>query len=209
MTSCKGCNREFSVFIRPYSCELCNAKNLCSNCARKFVLSYEPNPSYLRLCNKCCTAVSKGNQLNHSSKLTKSKSNGIWPFTSFFGTGSSTKYKQQQREQSLSKSINNLSSQNISLDSPPKQSSCTYYYCCSTQNNKYKHNNNDNKCIEGINTLKNQGIATFMYRYRFIIIISHHIYIYLLQLRYFPKIIIYQHLKEKKQPRNWFYSIGN
>eukprot|EP01083_Nonionella_stella_P187550 689387_1 len=87
---CRGCQREFSVFIRPYSCELCNQSKLCSNCARKFVLSYEPNPAYLRLCNGCCDKVSKGNQLRHPSKA-KSKKDSSWSFSSWIGKSSSKK----------------------------------------------------------------------------------------------------------------------
>merc|ERR1719242_444146 len=102
--NCESCNRAFSVFIRPYSCELCNQNRLCSNCARKFVLSYEPNPSYLRLCNKCCDKVSRGNQLsNASAKLSKSKpkSNSVW--STLFGRSSK---KQQIPPSSLKPNTN-------------------------------------------------------------------------------------------------------
>eukprot|EP00483_Globobulimina_turgida_P003688 UN03694 len=124
---CQSCHREFSVFIRPYSCELCNQNKLCSNCARKFVLSYEPNPSYLRLCNKCCEKVSMGNQLqNSSSKLSKNKArnNSVWSFASYLMGRSSKKHTLTPPP----KSSKQLQSIKLSSYSPP--TSCTY--CCST-----------------------------------------------------------------------------
>merc|ERR1719474_626722 len=69
--------------------QLCNESKLCSNCARKFVLSYDPKPSYLRLCDKCCDKVSRGNQLNNSSaKLSKRKYKNSSMWASLFGRSS-------------------------------------------------------------------------------------------------------------------------
>lgn len=174
--SCQKCDREFSVFIRPYSCEvwshftlisamesdvvrplwydeqLCNESKLCSNCARKFVLSYDPKPSYLRLCDKCCEKVSRGNQLNNSSaKLTKRKSKNTSRWSSLFGRASSK--KQPPPPPPAEQSQNNIyvpsSSSNLS---PPM--SCTY--CCSskTQNKLMTH-----KFAVNNNPLKDQGIC--------------------------------------------------
>jgi len=123
---CQSCDREFSVFIRPYSCELCNEKKLCSNCARKFVLSYEPDPSYLRLCDRCCEKVSQGNQLNAAklSKESKSGRPGVW--ASLFGRSSTQRAKPQAPAQSAQRKYKHQS-EDTSI-------SCTS--CCSSSTRK-------------------------------------------------------------------------
>jgi len=141
--NCSSCDREFSIFIRPYSCELCHRNNLCSNCAIKFVLSYEPNASYLRLCNACCDKVSHPRSFKSKAKG-KSKSSSMWSLASSLMTRdrsskntyqstTSTSIKQQKQERQR-QSIDLCQSHSVHLASPPSQP-CTY--CCCTQNNKF------------------------------------------------------------------------
>lgn len=120
------------------------------------MLSYDPKPSYLRLCDKCCDKVSRGNQLNNSSaKLSKRKhrNSSMWPFSSsLFGRSSSK--KQAPPPQSVEQSQSNVSvPSNPSNLSPPV--SCTY--CCSskTQNKLIPH-----KFAVNNNALKDQGILS-------------------------------------------------
>eukprot|EP01084_Bolivina_argentea_P191512 328973_1 len=161
---CQSCHREFSVFIRPHSCELCNQSKLCSNCARKFILSYQPNPTFLRLCNKCCEKISRGNQLKNSSKLSKNKAknNSVWSFASSL-IGSSKSLKQSKNS-----STNPLKDQaplfpdNYNLSTPQRKEKQNIIFrnCIDSTNNNNQQNiniddeNNSYRTMHPLNNLK-------------------------------------------------------